>query len=87
MEENKKARLCALSTSDNPFDPFDEFDKWFAFDEFNGYHSCSYLDRIAKTSDGLSTEDNLLEIERAIDEIVKMNLSGNFIKVVRELDG
>lgn len=80
-----KVRVCALSTSDNPFNPIDEFDKWLAYDEFMGYHSCQYLDRIAKTSDALSQEDNLAEIERAIDEIVKINLSGNYIKVVKEL--
>ena len=64
-------RRCALTTFDNPFNPFTEFDKWFVFDEDMGYHSCAYLDRIAKTSNQLSDEENDAEIERAIDEIIQ----------------
>ena len=60
-----------LTTFDNPFDPFTQFDLWFQFDEEKGYHSCSYLGRIAKTSDSLSDSENDKEIERAIDEIIK----------------
>lgn len=82
---NDAIRECRLSTSDNPFNPFDDFKKWYIWDESHGYHSCSYLERIAKTSDELSDEDNRREVERAIDEIVKINLSGNYIKVVKEL--
>lgn len=77
-------RICALSTSDNPFNPFDDFKKWYNWDNAHGYHSSAYLDRIAKTSQDASDDDNLLEIERAIDEIVKLNLSGKAIKVVKE---
>ena len=63
----------ALTTVDNPYDPFKDFDKWFLFDIVNGYNSCSYLARIAKTSDQLTEEENLKEIDRAIDEIVLLN--------------
>lgn len=72
-----------LTTTDNPFDPFDDFDNWFAFDESKGYHSCSYLARIAKTSDELSDEENSEEIKRAIDEICRLNLLGIYKKVSR----
>ena len=85
MGNTKQIRVCKLTTTDNPFDPFDQFDKWFAFDEFNGYHSCSYLDRVAKLSDDWSTEDQLAEIERAIDEIVALNINGKYKKVTRIL--
>ena len=48
---------CALTTFDNPFDPFEQFTSWFLFDEEKGYHSVSYLGRIARTSDELSDEE------------------------------
>lgn len=63
----------ALTTVDNPYDPFKDFDKWFLFDIVNGYNSCAYLARIATTSDQLTEEENLKEIDRAIDEIVLLN--------------
>ena len=73
-----------LSTIDNPFDPFDDFDSWFHFDCDKNYNSCSYLDRIARTSDQLSDEENDAEIERAIDEIIKYDFMNIYVKVKRE---
>ena len=75
-----------LTTIDNPFDPFTQFDEWFAFDESKGYHSCSYLARIAKTSDELSEADEERAIELAIDEIVKLNILGIYKKVTKEVN-
>lgn len=74
---------CALTTVDNPFDPFDQFDSWFRFDSDKGYNSCSYLDRIARTSDQLSDEENEQEIERAINEILKYDFMNIYRKVTR----
>lgn len=62
-----------LTTTDNPYDPVDEFDQWYLFDNLAGYNSCGYLSRIAKTSDALSEQENIEEIDRAIDEIVALN--------------
>ena len=62
---------CALTTFDNPFDPFEQFSDWFRYDVDQGYYSCAYLARIAKTSEQFSDEENNQEIERAIDEIIK----------------
>lgn len=76
---------CALTTFDNPFDPFDQFDSWFRFDSDKGYNSCSYLDRIARTSDQLSEEENDREIERAIDEIIKFDFMNIYKKVTRQV--
>ena len=70
-----------LTTIDNPFDPFEQFNSWFLFDEEKGYHSCSYLGRIARTSDQLSPEENDLEVERAIDEIMKYDFRNIYKKV------
>ena len=36
-----------ITTTDNPFDFFTQFDDWFQFDESKGYHTCSYVARIA----------------------------------------
>ena len=75
---------CALTTFDNPFNPFDQFDAWLMFDTDRGYNSCSYLDRIAKTSDQLTDKENEDEIERAIDEIIRYDFRNIYRKVVKK---
>lgn len=75
---------CALTTFDNPYDPFNQFDAWFQFDSDKGYNSCGYLDRIARTSDQLSEEENDQEIERAIDEIIKYDFMNIYKKVTNQ---
>lgn len=73
--------VCLLTTFDNPFDPITQFDEWFMFDEEKGYHSCSLIDRFARTSDQLSDYENEMEIERAIDEIIKYDFLGIYKKI------
>ncbi len=75
---------CMLTTFDNPYDPFEQFTSWFLFDIEKGYNSCAYLGRIARTSDQLSEEENELEIERAIDEIIKYDFRNIYKKVTRQ---
>jgi hypothetical protein len=75
-------RRIALTTIDNPYDPFKQFTPWFLFDSQHGYNSCSYLGRIANTSDQLSDEENDAEIERAIDEIVRLDFMNLYVKKV-----
>lgn len=48
----------SITTVDNPYDPFEQFDQWFLFDVHSGYNTCSYLGRIARTSDTLSEVEN-----------------------------
>ncbi len=50
-----------LSTIDNPFNPFEDFNSWFLFDVEKGYNSCSYLARIAKTSNEFTEEEEAEE--------------------------
>ena len=73
----------ALTTIDNPYNPFTEFDSWLRFDLDNKYDCCGFLGRIARTSDQLSDEENEVEIERAIDEIIKYDFL-NIYKKVKE---
>ena len=77
--------MYALTTVDNPFDPFEQFEEWYNFDSDKGQYSCSYLDRIARTSDQLSDEENNKEIERAIDEIIKLDFMHMYKKVKKEV--
>lgn len=77
-------RACMLTTVDNPYDPFDQFDSWYQFDMDKGYSSCSYLARIARTSDQLTEQENNEEIEHAINEIIKYDFQNIYRKVVRE---
>ena len=75
---------CALTTIDNPYDPFDQFDSWYAYDISKGYDCCGFLDRIARTSEQLTEEENDQEIERAIDEIIKYDFQNIYKKVKRD---
>lgn len=77
-------RRYMLTTFDNPYDPFEQFTSWFLFDVEKGYDSCAYLGRIARTSDQLSEEENNLEVERAIDEIIKYDFRNIYKKVTRQ---
>ena len=67
-----------LTTEDNPYDPFTQFEEWYAFDVQNGYNTCSYLARIAMTSNELSDADYDQALDSAIDEIMEFNLTGNY---------
>ena len=75
---------CRLTTFDNPYDPFEQFASWFMFDTEKGYNSCAYLGRIARTSDQLSEVENDLEVERAIDEIIKYDFRNIYKKVKQQ---
>lgn len=77
-------RSVMLTTIDNPYDPFSQFDNWLAFDEEKGYFTCEYLARMTYTSDDLTEDEEAAEIERAIDDICKLNVLGIYKKVVKE---
>ena len=71
-----------LTTIDNPFNPNTQWDDWLRYDEDHGYYTTSYLARIAKTSDELSSADYLDAIEQAVDEICELNLLGLYTKLI-----
>lgn len=70
-----------LSTEDNPFSPVTQFNEWNAWDMAAGYHTLSYLARVAVTSDELSEADRTAALEDAIDEIIQIHAGGFYIKV------
>lgn len=70
-----------LTTIDNPFNPFTQFDEWYSYDVSKGYNTCAYLARVTKSSDELSDDDQAIAIDNAMNEIVELNLLGNYIKV------
>ena len=78
MPERKRHML---TTVDNPYNPFTHFDEWYAHDVSKGNNSSAFLARIATTSDELSESDQLDAVEDAIDEIVRENVNGLFMKV------
>lgn len=79
------ATVSRLTTFDNPYDPFEQFTSWFLFDVEKGYNTCSYLGRIARTSDQFSDEENEAETERAIDEIIKYDFRNIYKKVTKQV--
>lgn len=70
-----------LTTTDNPWNPDTHFKEWYAFDISHGYNTCSYLARIANTSEELTDEENEILIDNAIDEILSLNVTGNYTTV------
>lgn len=64
----------ALTTTDNPYNPLTDYDNWENYDRQHDYGTTEYLARVVRTTsefgDGTYAED----IERAIDEIVLLNL-------------
>ena len=73
-----------LTTFDNPFNPFTHFDEWNAYDMMMGYHTLSFLARVAQVSTEISEPDQQLAIQLAIEEIVEENVSGMWRKVTRD---
>lgn len=67
-----------ITTEDNPYDPFNQWDLWYSFDEQMGYCTCEYLARIVRTSPEFDIEDQERDIDDAIDEIMRFNLTGNY---------
>jgi hypothetical protein len=78
-------KTSMLTTVDNPHSPFDNFDEWYAWDARAGYHTPGYLARIVVTSPDLSSADEELAIEQGIDEIIREDPTGMYIKVFKEV--
>ena len=78
------SRRVNITTIDNPFDPFDDFINWHLFDTEKGYYTSSKLARLSNVTDNMTDVEESIEIERAIDELIKIDPLDIYIKVVRE---
>lgn len=78
------SKVCMLTTIDNPFNPFKDFVSWFMFDIEKGYNSCGRMMRLAHLEPDMTQEEENLEVERAIDEIIKLDITDTYKKVVKE---
>ena len=75
-----------ISTSDNPYNPWTQYDDWYAWDESNGYHTCSYVARCMGSPLSSITDlelDSLYNL--ATQEIIKTNITGNYILVPEQV--
>ena len=77
-------RRVNITTIDNPFDPFDDYVSWFLFDVEKGYYTSSKLGRLTHLTDDMTEKEEFEEVERAIDELIRIDPLDLYIKVVRE---
>lgn len=78
-------KISALTTKDNPYSYFDQQEEWEAYENYTGNRATRMIGRFALTSDDLSVEENQLEIDRAIDEIIKYDAQNIFSKETKEI--
>lgn len=64
----------AITTTDNPYDPLTDYDRWDNYDRQQGYGTSEYLARVVRTTTEFGEGTYAEDIERAIDEIVALNL-------------
>ena len=63
-----------VTTTDNPYNPLTDFDRWDNFDRQHGYGTSEYLARVVRTTNDFGDGNYADDIERAIDEIVALNI-------------
>ena len=78
-------RICALTTKDNPYDYFKKPDEWASYESLTGGRVYSALGRHVFTSRDISYEENAREVERAINDIIRNDPIGEFVKVTMEV--
>ena len=77
-------REVTVTTIDNPFNPFEDFNSWFMFDIEKGYYTSSRLARLTNLKDNMTQKEENEEVERAVDELIRIDPLDMYIKVVRE---
>lgn len=83
--------VSMITTMDNPYNYWTEFDEWYAFDTSHGYeilgqpyNTLNYIARIANTDSDMSPKDYNEAVNHAVDEIFRLNLTGNYKKIYKE---
>ena len=64
----------AVTTTDNPYNPLTDYDRWERFDREHDYGTNEYLARVARVTHEFGDNTYAEDIERAIDEIVLLNI-------------
>ena len=64
----------AVTTTDNPYNPLTDFDRWDNYDRMQGYNTSDYLARVVRTTNEFGDGTYIDDIDRAINEIVLLNL-------------
>jgi hypothetical protein len=82
----KVLREAMLTTLDNPLSPFDDYKAWYTRDQSQGHDCSGFVARILVSSNELSRADKAQYVEDAIDEIVSYDVTGNYIKVMRDVE-
>lgn len=82
----------AVTTTDNPYNPLTDYDRWDNFDRMQGYNTSEYLARVVRTTNEFGDGTYAEDIDRAINEIVLLNIIGlthkgiSYKKVVGEIE-
>lgn len=77
-------RKVALTTVDNPYNPFEDFDSWLMYDIEKGYNTNGILARMTNIKNEMTDQEQINEIERAIDRIIEIDPTDLFKKIVQE---
>ena len=70
-----------LTTTDNPFDPRTHWDEWYRWDLAAGYDTCGLLARLSIRTNEVGPDEADQEDDDAINRIVDLNLTGNYVKI------
>ena len=80
----EKQREVWATTLDNPFDPFKNHDDWQRFDEDHGYYTQNLIARLAVVHNDMTDDAFNFQVEQAVDEICRFNVTGNYRKVYKD---
>ena len=68
-----------LTTSDNPYNPHEDYDAWMQWDQANGYFTSEYIARLMDPE--LDYDNDPLALDSIYQEIIKNNITGNYVLV------